>query len=54
MAALYLLAVPALLLTMMITPVAGRVRQGPPSRPEAGEDAAALVGRPLGELAQPW
>ncbi len=50
--ALYLLAVPAILLTMMITPVAGRVHQGPPSRPEAGQDAAALVGRPLGELAQ--
>ena len=51
MAALYLLTVPALLLTAMITPFAGRVHQGPPSRPEAGEDAAALVGRPLGELA---
>ena len=51
--ALYLLVVPALLLTMMVTPDAGRIRQGPLSRPEAGQDAAALVGRPLGELGRP-
>ena len=52
-AALYLLTIPALLLTLMITPIAGRVRQGPLRAQKQGQDAAPLVGRPLGELDQP-